>query len=58
MPDQIGISRERLRTSFEQALYIRRRFTILDAVQRTGLWDSLIDRLFGSAGPWQIAKGP
>jgi glycerol-1-phosphate dehydrogenase [NAD(P)+] len=58
MPQQIGISHERLRTSFEQALYIRRRFTIFDAVQRTGLWESLIDRLFGPSGPWHIEKGP
>jgi glycerol-1-phosphate dehydrogenase [NAD(P)+] len=56
-PEQIGISRQRLRSSFEQALCIRRRFTILDVAQRTGLWHSLLDDLFGPAGPWAIEKG-
>jgi glycerol-1-phosphate dehydrogenase [NAD(P)+] len=46
-PEQIGISRSRLRTSYEQALYIRRRFTVLDQAQRTGLFEECVDSLFG-----------
>lgn len=49
-PEQIGISRERLRVSFRKALHIRRRFTILDLVWRTNLWDRALDRVFHSAG--------
>ena len=49
-PEQIGISRERLRLSFRKALHIRRRFTILDLVWRTNLWDRALDRVFQSTG--------
>jgi glycerol-1-phosphate dehydrogenase [NAD(P)+] len=49
-PEQIGISRERLRISFRRALHIRRRFTILDLVWRTNLWDRALDRVFQSNG--------
>jgi len=47
--EQIGISRERLRNSYRKAYHIRRRFTILDVVRRTGLWDAALDRLFTTA---------
>jgi glycerol-1-phosphate dehydrogenase [NAD(P)+] len=49
-PEQIGISRERLRLSFRKALHIRRRFTILDLVCRANLWDRALDRVFQSTG--------
>jgi glycerol-1-phosphate dehydrogenase [NAD(P)+] len=49
-PEQIGISRERLRLSFRKALHIRRRFTILDLVWRANLWDWALDRVFQSTG--------
>jgi glycerol-1-phosphate dehydrogenase [NAD(P)+] len=42
-PEQIGITRERLRQSVEQAGYIRRRVTVLDLVTRLGLADELGD---------------
>src|SRR6185312_5857051 len=51
-PEQIGITRERLRLSYELATYIRRRFTILDLAQRLGVMDSALDHLFGPEGPW------
>jgi len=38
-PEEIGISRDRLRTSFVRAQHIRRRFTILDIAVRTGCLD-------------------
>jgi glycerol-1-phosphate dehydrogenase [NAD(P)+] len=53
-PEQIGISRERLRDSFWQAFFIRRRFTVLDLAVRTGLLDQSLDSLFGSNGVWPI----
>jgi glycerol-1-phosphate dehydrogenase [NAD(P)+] len=49
-PEQIGISRDRLRLSFRKALHIRRRFTILDLVWRANLWDPALDRVFQSTG--------
>jgi len=52
VPEEIGISRPRLRQSYWQALFIRRRFTVLDLAQRTGLLDSSLNRLFGLQGAW------
>jgi glycerol-1-phosphate dehydrogenase [NAD(P)+] len=49
-PEQIGISRERLRESFRKAYHIRRRFTVLDLARRTNLWESMLDRIFNTAG--------
>jgi glycerol-1-phosphate dehydrogenase [NAD(P)+] len=49
--EEIGISRERLRTSFRQAHHIRRRFTVLDVARRTNLWDRALDRVFQNRGP-------
>lgn len=46
-PEQIGISRERLRESVIRAQYIRRRFTILDVAVRTQLLDNWLDNIFG-----------
>jgi len=51
-PEQIGISTERLRQSYWLALFIRRRFTVLDLAHRTGLLDSALENLFGSRGFW------
>jgi glycerol-1-phosphate dehydrogenase [NAD(P)+] len=49
-PEEIGITRPRLRLAFEQAYYIRRRFTVLDLARRFGLFDAAMDRLFGPGG--------
>jgi len=55
-PEQIGISRVRLRDSFEQAYYIRRRYTVLDLAREAGLFDSALGHLFGSRGAWPITS--
>jgi glycerol-1-phosphate dehydrogenase [NAD(P)+] len=47
-PEQIGISRERLRESYRKAYHIRRRFTILDLIRRTALWDDALEKIFRS----------
>ncbi|MDQ7948007.1 MAG: sn-glycerol-1-phosphate dehydrogenase [Pedobacter sp.] len=51
-PEQISITRERLRETFIRAQYIRRRFTILDLAVRTGYLDQWLDGLFGKGGIW------
>jgi glycerol-1-phosphate dehydrogenase [NAD(P)+] len=53
-PEQLGISRQRLRDSYLQASLIRRRFTILDVVVRAGLLESCLGQIFGSAGSWPL----
>ena len=53
-PEQIGISRPRLRDSFLRAYHLRRRFTVLDVAMRTSMMDSLLDGLFGPRPVWAI----
>ncbi len=53
-PEQIGISRERLRASYRQAYFIRRRFTVLDFAERWGLTRCALDNIFGRGGPWPL----
>ncbi len=53
-PEQIGISRQRLRDSFEQAYYIRRRFTVLDLIMTANLHTSSMEALFGPRGVWPV----
>lgn len=55
-PEQIGISRERLRETFIRAQFIRRRFTILDISIRTGYLNQWLDKLFGPGGIWEITN--
>jgi glycerol-1-phosphate dehydrogenase [NAD(P)+] len=54
-PEQIGITRERLRASYHQAFCIRRRFTVLDLAARTGLLDACLEEIFGPNGLWPTA---
>jgi glycerol-1-phosphate dehydrogenase [NAD(P)+] len=51
-PEEIGISSERLRVAYEQAYYLRRRFTVLDFAVRFGLMGRALDGLFGPWGVW------
>jgi glycerol-1-phosphate dehydrogenase [NAD(P)+] len=58
-PAQIGIFPARLRLSFQQCCYMRRRFTVLDVMQRLGIFDSALDNIFGPQGQWPIeGEGP
>ena len=52
-PEQIGISRARLRLAYEQCCYLRRRFTVLDVAHRMGVLPSALDHLFGPRGAWR-----
>jgi glycerol-1-phosphate dehydrogenase [NAD(P)+] len=53
-PEQIGISRQRLRDSFWQAYFIRRRFTVLDVAVRTRHLEPGLNVIFGPNGAWPI----
>jgi glycerol-1-phosphate dehydrogenase [NAD(P)+] len=53
-PEQIGISRARLRDSFFRAYHIRRRFTVLDVAVRTATLEPLLAGLFGAGAPWEL----
>jgi glycerol-1-phosphate dehydrogenase [NAD(P)+] len=56
-PEQIGISRQRLRESFRAAYLIRRRFTVLDLAVRCNLLEPALEQIFGPAGPWPMNAG-
>lgn len=53
-PEEIGIPRSRLRSSFVRAMHIRRRFTVLDMAARTALLEPALQALFGPGGEWEI----
>lgn len=53
-PEEIGLSRKRLRESFIRAQFLRRRFTILDLAVRTNLMEQWLDGIFGKGGVWEI----
>jgi len=55
-PEEIGISRGRLRESFQQSYYLRRRFTVLDLAARCSLLEPALSHLFGPAGPWPLIR--
>jgi glycerol-1-phosphate dehydrogenase [NAD(P)+] len=44
-PEQIGITRDRLRHSFRLAYHIRRRYTALDLAMRAGVLDAALDEM-------------
>jgi glycerol-1-phosphate dehydrogenase [NAD(P)+] len=56
-PEQIGISRERLRDSFFRAYHIRRRFTVLDVAVRSATLDTLLTSLFVAGGACSLSTG-
>jgi glycerol-1-phosphate dehydrogenase [NAD(P)+] len=55
-PAQIGISRARLRLSYQQCCFLRRRFTVLDLLQRLDVFDATLDHLFGPDGHWAASS--
>ncbi len=54
-PEQIGITRRRLRESFRLAWHIRRRYTVLDLAVRVGCLEAGLDEIFGPSGPWPLS---
>ena len=44
-PEQIGISRARLRDAFHAAYFVRRRFTVLDLAMRAGVFEAALQRI-------------
>ncbi len=51
-PEQIGISRQRLRRTYLQAQTIRSRYTLLDLLWEAGLLHCAVDALFAPGGYW------
>ncbi len=55
-PEEIGLTRERLRDSFLRAQHIRRRFTVLDLAVRTDALEPALAALFGPGGRWELPR--
>lgn len=55
-PEQIGISRDRLKLSYRQAQLIRQRYTVLDLVLETGLWGNCVEPLFEDNSFWGASE--
>ncbi|HVM46676.1 MAG TPA: sn-glycerol-1-phosphate dehydrogenase [Candidatus Acidoferrum sp.] len=53
-PEQIGITRQRLRDCFWPCYFLRRRFTSLDLAVRAGALDGITAQLFSDGGPWPV----
>ncbi|MDR0574628.1 MAG: sn-glycerol-1-phosphate dehydrogenase, partial [Tannerella sp.] len=53
-PEEIGISRRRLRETFIRSQYLRRRFTVLDLAVRTNYMRQWLENLFGKGGIWEV----
>lgn len=51
-PGEIGLSVERLRTTYRRAQMIRRRYTVLDLANEAGVLDECVHELFSSGGHW------
>lgn len=53
-PEQIGVSCEKFRRSFEKIPYMRSRYTVIDVAFRCGYMTTWLDDLFGAGGVWEI----
>ena len=51
--EMIGVSREKLRTTFRAIPYMRNRFTNIDLIHRVGLMDEAEAYLFGAGGHFE-----
>ena len=52
--EQIGVTREQLKSSYFQARQIRSRYTIFDLAAETGCFESCVDKMFETGGFWQV----
>jgi glycerol-1-phosphate dehydrogenase [NAD(P)+] len=51
-PVEIGLDVERFRATYDRARMIRRRYTVLDLANETGVLDECVEELFADAGYW------
>lgn len=56
-PDEIGLSAHQLRDTYARAQTIRRRFTVLDLLDQTGLLEEAVSALFTDGGYWATHSG-
>lgn len=49
-PSHLGVSDEKMKSIIKDALFIRKRYNILDFIDRTNLFDECVDALFAKGG--------
>lgn len=54
-PADIGLSREKLKSIVPYAAIMRFRINLLDLASRAGIYDELVESVFGKGGAWEIA---
>jgi len=55
-PEEIGLSREKLLEMMPFVQLMRYRINLLDLAKRAGIFDALVQRVFGKGGAWQIKR--
>lgn len=55
-PEMIGVSRKKLKETFDGIPYMRNRFTGIDVLHRCGLLQAASEHLFGKGGKWEISE--
>ena len=53
-PEEIGLSRSKLRETFIHSQFLRNRYTIIDLAVRANYMEQWLDGLFGKGGVWEI----
>lgn len=53
-PEMIGVSREKLRSTFRAIPFMRNRFTGIDLIYRAGLMEEVENYLFGKGGHYEL----
>jgi glycerol-1-phosphate dehydrogenase [NAD(P)+] len=57
-PSEIGLSWEDLKATYRRALMLRKRYTVLDLANETGLLDECVEELFVPGGFWAREATP
>ena len=55
-PEMIGVSRRKLKETFDGIPYMRSRFTGIDVLHRCGFLPAVSEYLFGKGGIWEITE--
>ena len=55
-PEHIGVSRSQLRSMVDFVQLMRWRINMLDLAKRAGIYDELVERVFGKGGAWEINR--
>lgn len=53
-PSEIGVTRQQLKDMVPFTQLMRYRINLLDLAKRAGIYDELVERVFGKGGAWEI----